>query len=223
MPRSDDGNHGHIEERLAAHVFWYAWERADHANLAGSLQHRLDDGAERFHIQPQWSVGKGIAKRADLDFELIDLRDYPLPLFNEAGSPAWGPINNEVAQRWAARLAGLDGFILVTPEYNHGPSAVLKNALDYAYNEFVRKPVAFVGYGSVGGARAVEHLRLVTAELQMVSVRSAVHIAATDFLRLWRQGKSFDDFPHLAQSAAAMLDELGWWARALKIARANAA
>jgi NAD(P)H-dependent FMN reductase len=166
----------------------------------------------------------GIArKRADLDFELMDLRDYPLPLFDEPGSPAWGPIKNEVAQRWAAKLAGLDGFILVTPEYNHGTSAVLKNALDYAYKEFVRKPVAFVGYGGVGGARAVEHQRLVAAELQMVSVRNAVHIAGSDFLAIWQQGKSFDDFPHLAQSAAAMLDDLAWWTLALKTARENAA
>ncbi len=166
----------------------------------------------------------GIANaRTDLDFELIDLRDYPLPLFNEPISPAWGPIKNEVAQRWAAKLASLDGFILVTPEYNHGTSAVLKNALDYAYQEFVRKPVAFVGYGSVGGARAVEHLRLVAAELQMVSVRNAVHIAATDFMGLLRQGKSFDDYPHLAPAAAGMLEELAWWAKALKSARASAA
>ena len=166
----------------------------------------------------------GIApQRTDLDFELIDLRDYPLPLFNEPGSPAWGPIKNEVAQRWAAKLAGLDGFILVTPEYNHGTSAVLKNALDYAYNEFVRKPVAFVGYGGVGGARAVEHLRLVAAELQMASVRNAVHIAGSDFLSIWQQGKSFDEFPHLAQAAAGMLDELAWWTRALKTARENVA
>jgi NAD(P)H-dependent FMN reductase len=166
----------------------------------------------------------GIARaRTDLDFELIDLRDYPLPLFNEPGSPAWGPIKNEVAQRWAAKLAGLDGFILVTPEYNHGTSAVLKNALDYAYKEFVRKPVAFVGYGGVGGARAVEHLRLVAAELQMASVRNAVHIAGNDFLSIWQQGKSFDEFPHLAQAAAGMLDELAWWARALKTARENVA
>jgi NAD(P)H-dependent FMN reductase len=166
----------------------------------------------------------GIArKRADLDFDVIDLRDYPLPLFNETGSPAWGPIKNEVAQRWAAKLAGLDGFILVTPEYNHGTSAVLKNALDYAYKEFVRKPVAFVGYGGVGGARAVEHLRLVAVELQMASVRNAVHIAGSDFLGLWQQGKSFDELPHLAQSAAAMLEELAWWTKTLKVARENAA
>jgi len=166
----------------------------------------------------------GIArKRTDLDFELIDLRDYKLPLFNEPISPAWGPIKNEEAQRWAAKLAEMDGFILVTPEYNHGTSAVLKNALDYAYKEFIRKPVAFVGYGSVVAARAVEQLRLVTAELQMVSVRNAVHIGGGDFLGLFQQGKSFDDYPHLAQSAGPMLDELAWWARVLKTARENAA
>ncbi|MDB5862609.1 MAG: NADPH-dependent reductase [Betaproteobacteria bacterium] len=177
----------------------------------------------RFGEKPAAWIHGIAGKRKDLDFELIDLRDYPLPLFNEPGSPAWGPIDNEVAKRWAARLAGLDGFILVTPEYNHGPSAVLKNALDYAYNEFIRKPVAFVGYGGVGGARAVEQLRLVAAELQMVSVRNAVHIAASDFLGLWRGGKSFDDYPHLAESAVGMLEDLAWWTKALKIARGNAA
>jgi NAD(P)H-dependent FMN reductase len=177
----------------------------------------------RFGDKPAAWIHGIAGKRTDLDFELIDLRDYPLPLFNEPGSPAWGPIDNEVAQRWADKLAGLDGFILVTPEYNHGPSAVLKNALDYAYKEFVRKPVAFVGYGGVGGARAVEQLRLVAAELQMASVRNAVHIAGSDFLGIWREGKSFDDFPHLAESAAGMLEDLAWWAKALKIARRNAA
>jgi NAD(P)H-dependent FMN reductase len=177
----------------------------------------------RFGDKPAAWIHRIAGKRKDLDFELIDLRDYPLPLFNEPGSPAWGPIDNEVAKRWGARLAGLDGFILVTPEYNHGPSAVLKNALDYAYNEFIRKPVAFVGYGGVGGARAVEQLRLVAAELQMVSVRNAVHIAASDFLGLWRGGKSFDDYPHLAESAVGMLEDLAWWTKALKIARGNAA
>jgi NAD(P)H-dependent FMN reductase len=176
----------------------------------------------RFGEKPAAWIHGMARKRADLDFDLIDLRDYPMPLFNEPASPAWGPIKNEVAQRWAAKLAGLDGFILVTPEYNHGTSAVLKNALDYAYNEFVRKPVAFVAYGGVGGARAVEHLRLVAVELQMASVRNAVHITGSDFLGLLQQGKSFDEFPYLAQSAAAMLEELAWWAKTLKIARENA-
>jgi NAD(P)H-dependent FMN reductase len=177
----------------------------------------------RFGDKPAAWIHSIARKRADLDFEVLDLRDYPLPVFDEPGSPAWGPVENKVAQRWAAKLASLDGFILVTPEYNHGTSAALKNALDYAYNEFVRKPVAFVGYGGVGGARAIEHLRLVAAELQMASVRNAVHIAANDFLGLWRQGKSFDDLPHLGQSATAMLDELAWWTKALKNAREKAA
>jgi NAD(P)H-dependent FMN reductase len=178
---------------------------------------------QRFGDKPaEWI--HGIARgRTDLDFELIDLRDYPLPLFNEPGAPLWGPIANEVAQRWAAKLATFDGFIFVTPEYNHGPSAVLKNALDYAYAEFVHKPVAFVGYGGVGAARAVEQLRLVVVELQMMSVRNAVHIVASDFLAIWRQGQSFDDFPHLAQAATTMLDDLAWWVKALKTARENVA
>ncbi|HZE90232.1 MAG TPA: NAD(P)H-dependent oxidoreductase, partial [Rhizobacter sp.] len=88
--------------------------------------------------------------RTDLAFELIDLRDHPLPFFNEPMSPAWAPVKNEAAQRWAAKLATLDGLIVVTPEYNHGPTAVLKNAFDYAYKEFIRKPIGFVGYGGVG-------------------------------------------------------------------------
>ena len=177
----------------------------------------------RFGEKPAAWIHGIASKRTDLDFELIDLRDYRLPLFNEPISPAWGPLKNEEALRWQAKLASLDGFILVTPEYNHGTSAVLKNALDYAYKEFVRKPVAFVGYGGVGGARAVEQLRLVAAELQMVSVRNAVHIGGGDFLGLFQQGKSFDDLPHLAQSVGPMLDELAWWTKVLKPARENAA
>jgi NAD(P)H-dependent FMN reductase len=176
----------------------------------------------RFGEKPAAWIYEIARKRTDLAFELLDLRDYPLPLFNEPISPAWGPIENEVAQRWQAKLASLDGLILVTPEYNHGTSAVLKNALDYAYKEFVRKAVAFVGYGGVGGARAVEHLRLVATELQMASVRSAVHITAADFLGLWREGKSFDQYPQLAQAAEAMLEDLAWWTKALKHARENA-
>ena len=162
----------------------------------------------------------GIAKqRTDLAFELIDLRDHSLPFFDEPMSPAWAPVKNEAAQRWADKLAALDGLIVVTPEYNHGPSAVLKNALDYAYKEFTRKPIGFVGYGGVGAARAIEQLRLVAIELQMAPVRNAVHIGMMEFLGVWQQGKAFDDFPHLAQAAGAMLDDVAWWAKVLKTAR----
>lgn len=173
----------------------------------------------RFGDKPvQWIHALAQA-RTDLSFELIDLRDHVLPFFDEPVSPAWAPVNNQAAQRWAEKLATLDGLIVVTPEYNHGPSAVLKNAFDYAYKEFGRKPIAFVGYGGVGAARAVEQLRLVAIELQMAPVRNAVHIGMVEFLGIWQQGKHFDDYPHLAKAAGAMLDDLGWWASTLKTAR----
>jgi NAD(P)H-dependent FMN reductase len=120
--------------------------------------------------------------RSDLDFEIVDLRDYPLPLFEEAASPASVPPKNEVALRWGKKMAEFDGYLFVTAEYNHGVPGVLKNALDYAYPEFNKKPAAFVGYGGVGGARAVEQLRLICIELQMAPTRTAVHIGVEPYL-----------------------------------------
>ena len=173
----------------------------------------------RFGEKPAHWIHEIAKQRTDLAFDLIDLRDHPLPFFNEPMSPAWAPVKNEAARRWADKLAALDGLIVVTPEYNHGPSAVLKNAFDYAYEEFNRKPIGFVGYGGVGAARAVEQLRLVATELQMAPVRNAVHIGMVEFLGIWQQGKNFEDFPHLAQAANGMLDDIAWWAKALKTAR----
>jgi NAD(P)H-dependent FMN reductase len=173
----------------------------------------------RFGEKPAHWIHEIAQKRTDLSFELIDLRDHPLPFFNEPLSPAWAPVKNEAAQRWADKLASVDGLIVVTPEYNHGPSAVLKNAFDYAYKEFIRKPIGFVGYGGVGAARAIEQLRLVATELQMAPVRNAVHIGMVEFMGIWKQGKTFDDFPHLAQSANGLLDDMAWWTKALKTAR----
>lgn len=176
----------------------------------------------RFSDKPAHWIHEIARQRTDLAFELIDLRDHPLPFFDEPMSPAWAPVKNAAAQRWATRLAMLDGLIVVTPEYNHGPTGVLKNAFDYAYKEFIRKPIGFVGYGGVGAARAVEQLRLVAVEMQMAPVRNAVHIGMVEFLGIWQQGKSFDDFPHLAQAATALLDDMAWWAKALKTAREGA-
>ena len=176
----------------------------------------------RFADQPAQWIHDIARQRTDLHVELIDLRDHPLPFFNEPMSPAWAPVKNEAAQRWAAQLAALDGLIAITPEYNHGPSAVLKNAFDYAYKEFIRKPIGFVGYGGVGAARAVEQLRLVAVELQMAPVRNAVHVGMVEYLGIARQGKSFDDFPHLAQAATGLLDDIAWWSKTLKTARAAA-
>lgn len=173
----------------------------------------------RFGEKPALWIHEIALRRTDLDFELIDLRDHPLPFFNEATSLAWAPAKSEGASAWAEKIASLDGLIVVTPEYNHGPSAVLKNALDYAYKEFNRKPIGFVGYGGVGAARAIEQLRMIAVELQMAPVRNAVHIGMVEFLAIWQQGKSFTDFPHLAQAANGMLDDVAWWAKALQLAR----
>lgn len=162
----------------------------------------------------------GIAgERTDLAFELIDLRDHPMPFFNETAPPVQLPVKNEAARAWGRRLAGLDGFIVVTPEYNHGPTAVMKNAFDSAYAEFRRKPLAFVGYGSVGAARSIEQLRLLATSFQMVSLNSCVNIGMAEFLGIAMHGKQFADFPYLAQSATALLDDLAWWAKVLKPAR----
>ena len=175
--------------------------------------------ATRFGDKPAKWIQSIAAQRDDLEVELLDLRDYPMPFFDEPASNAWMPSKNEVAQRWQKKVASFDGFIFVTAEYNHGVSAVLKNALDYAYPEWNRKPAAYVGYGGVGGARAVEQLRLINVELKMAPMRNGVHIAGADFMTVWQQGKPIEELTYLKQNAADMLEELAWWAKALKTAR----
>jgi len=175
--------------------------------------------ATRFADKPaRWLMEIG-ARRSDASFEIVDLRDYPMPFFEEERSPAWVPPNNDVAQRWGARIAALDGFIFVTAEYNHGIPAVLKNALDYAYIEFNRKPATFVGYGGVGAARAIEQLRLILAEMQTASLKHTVHINATEFVGMLTQDKTFDDYPYLEDTVGPMLDHLVWWSNTLKAGR----
>jgi NAD(P)H-dependent FMN reductase len=116
-------------------------------------------------------------ERADAEFELVDLRDYPLPHLDEPLPPSLGQYQGDHTKAWAAKIASFDGFVIVTPEYNHSTSGVLKNALDYLYAEWNNKAVGFVSYGAVGGARAVEHLRLVVGELQMADVRQQVALS----------------------------------------------
>jgi len=173
----------------------------------------------RFGDKPaKWIFDHAVA-RGDLEVEIVDLRDYPMRFFDEPVPPLYAPPSDEAALRWGRKLAELDGFIFVTAEYNRGAPAVLKNALDHAYAEFNHKPAAFVGYGGVGGARAVEQLRLTSIELQMAPTRSGVHIGGADFVGMLMQGKTFADMPHLDPTAVVMLDELAWWANALKAAR----
>ena len=175
----------------------------------------------RFADRPtQWILELARARARDAaEFEVLDLRDYPMPFFDEPRAPLWAPPQNETARKWAAKLAEFDGFIFVTAEYNHGIPGVLKNALDYAYVEFNRKPAAFVGYGGVGAARAVEQLRLNAIELQLAPIKNAVHIGMVEFIGLLQQGKDFADYPHLEQTAGAMLDDLLWWSHTLKAGR----
>lgn len=175
--------------------------------------------ASRFADMPaKWIMNLAQA-RGDLEIELVDLRDYPMPFFDEPASNAYVPSANEVAQRWQRKVAEFDGYIFITAEYNHGISGVLKNALDYAYPEWARKPAACLGYGSVGGARAVEQLRLNLIELQIAPTRNAVHIQGGDFFDALLKGKPLADIPFIEQNAATMLDELYWWAQALRAAR----
>src|SRR5271154_3088074 len=158
-----------------------------------------------------------------MEFDLVDLRDHPLPFFDEIASNAWVPTKNAEGVRWQKKVGHYDGYIFVTAEYNHGVPAVLKNALDFAYPEWNKKPAAFVGYGAIGAARAIEQLRLITIELQMAPTRSAVHLAGGDFMAALREGKPISEFGYLKPTAVALLDELAWWAKALKTARESTA
>jgi NAD(P)H-dependent FMN reductase len=175
--------------------------------------------AARFGHKPaQWL--KDIAdERNDMEVEIVDLRDFPMPFFDEVAPNAWAPSKNEVAQRWQKKVAEFDGYIFVTAEYNHGVPAVLKNALDYAYPEWNKKAAGFVGYGSVGGARAVEQLRLVAAELQLATIRTGVYIQGADFMAVWKDGKDLTEIGYLQQGVKDLLDQLAWWTSALKAAR----
>jgi NAD(P)H-dependent FMN reductase len=173
----------------------------------------------RFADHPAQWIAEIARERGDFDVEVVDLKDHPLPLFAEPVSPAYGASKDENARRWQKKMAQFDAYIFTVAEYNRGPTAVLKNALDYAFREWNNKPVGFVGYGGVGGARAVEHLRLNAVELEMAPIRHAVHIQLPVYLAVLKEGKKLSDFDFLNQSARHMLEQLAWWTKALKVAR----
>jgi NAD(P)H-dependent FMN reductase len=175
--------------------------------------------ATRFGHKPAQWVQDIAARRDDIETEIVDLRDFPMPFFDEVASNAWAPSQNEVAQRWQKKVAEFDGYIFVTAEYNHSMPAALKNALDYASPEWNKKAAGFVGYGAVGGSRAVEHLRLVAAELQMATIRTGVYIQGADFMAVWKEGKDLKDITYLQAGVKDLLDQLVWWTKALKTAR----
>ncbi|WP_030162363.1 NADPH-dependent FMN reductase [Streptomyces sp. NRRL S-244] len=152
------------------------------------------------------------SRRTDAGFELIDLRDHALPHLDEPMPPSLGQYQNEHTRRWAETVAAYDGFVIVTPEYNHGVPGVLKNALDYLYAEWNNKALGLVSYGVAGGARSAEQLRLVAAELQMADVRQQVMLSLfTDF----QDFAVFKPGDHSLNSLNAMLDQVIAWTSAL--------
>ena len=173
----------------------------------------------RFADKPAQWVYDVASQRDDMTFELVDLRDFKLPFFEEVASNLWAPTQNEEGIRWQKKLAEFDGYIFIVAEYNRSITGVLKNALDYAYVEWNRKAAAYVGYGSVGGARAIEQLRLMSVELQMAPVRAGVHIQWADYMAVAQGQQTLDQLPHLQDSLKTTLDDLSWWATALRNAR----
>jgi NAD(P)H-dependent FMN reductase len=173
-------------------------------------------------IPAQWILKQAQA-RGDMDLEVVDLRDHPLPFFDEMASNMWMPSQNPEAIRWQKTVSRFDGYIFVVAEYNHSIPGVLKNALDQAYKEWNRKPFTAIGYGSTGGARAIEHLRLIAIELQMVSTHAAVHIGGGDFMAvhpLFGKKPIEEIEAHLLPNAKVALDELVWWTKATLAAKA---
>jgi NAD(P)H-dependent FMN reductase len=163
----------------------------------------------------KWVTEK-VGRRQDVQFELIDIRDFNLPLLDEPIPPSMGQYSKEHTKRWAATIAQLDAFIFVTPEYNHSTSGALKNAIDFLYAEWNNKAAGFVSYGSAGGARAVEHLRLIMAELQIATVRAQVMFSLfTDF-------ENFNTFKPAAMhegTLKTMVDQLVAWGKAMQSVR----
>lgn len=176
----------------------------------------------RFSDKAATWIAERLHARENVAAEVLDLRDYPMPFFDAPASPAYieEPYANEAVARFTAKIAEGDAFIIVAPEYNHGPTAVLKNALDWVYKEWNNKPVAFVSYGSVGGARAIEQLRLVAIELQMAPIRSSVHLPGEKYFPVaFGKAPASEMFAEYAEAADGMIAQLLWWTNALNSAR----
>jgi NAD(P)H-dependent FMN reductase len=163
----------------------------------------------------QW-VHQIAQERNDAVFELVDIKDFNLPILDEPGPPSRGQYTQPHTRSWAAKIDSFDGFVFVTPEYNHSISGALKNALDFLYREWNNKAAGLVSYGSVGGARAAEQLRLILSELQIAHVRNQVMFSLfTDF----EDFKVFSPQPRHEKSVHAMLDQVVAWCGALKTLR----
>ncbi len=178
----------------------------------------------RFSEKPAHWIFDELKKHEGVEAELLDLRDYPMPFFNEAASPSYKkePYADKAVAAWTKKIAEADGFIVVTGEYNHGDPAVLKNAIDYVGSEGNMKAMGFVSYGSVLGARAMEQLRQIAVELQVAPIRAAVHIPSAVYMAAVNEQTPVKPelFEPVQKAADAMIDQLLWWTKALKVARA---
>jgi NAD(P)H-dependent FMN reductase len=180
----------------------------------------------RFSEKPAKWIWQHLKRRAGVDARLLDLRDFPMPFFDQPTPPAMpgrSPYKHEVVHRWTAAIAQSDGFVFVTPEYNYGTSAVLKNAIDWVYPEWNRKAAAFVSYGSAMGARSVQQLRETMIEVQVAPIRPSVHIPTATLWAHFTGGDVDAGLAELEAPAGTLIDDLLWWTAALKTARASAA
>lgn len=177
--------------------------------------------AGRFSEKPGAWLLTELEKRGDVQAELLDLREYPMPFFDEAATPSYKtkPYADPVVAAWTAKIKEGEAYIVVAPEYNHGVPAVLKNAFDYVYQEWNNKPIAYVSYGSAMGARSVEQLREVAIELQMAPIRNAIHMPYDIVVAVGQGVPASEVFAPFADRATGLVDQLLWWGNALKAAR----
>jgi NAD(P)H-dependent FMN reductase len=178
----------------------------------------------RWADKPKEWILKHMQARTDIEVEVVDLRDFDLPMFDAVASNAYVPTQNPEAVRWNETVARFDGYVFLVAEYNRSITGPLKNAIDWDYVNWGRKPMGVVGYGSVGAARAIEQLRTISVELQMVPVRAGVHIGGSDFYRVGPYNPNAEPMEALdgvlAGSAKDMLDAVAWYARVLRDAKA---
>jgi NAD(P)H-dependent FMN reductase len=166
-------------------------------------------------VVAEWVQGLAVGRK-DAQYELVDIPDFDLPLLDEPIPPSLGRYSQPHTKAWAAAIAKFDGYVFVTPEYNHSTSGALKNAIDFLFAEWHNKAVGFVGYGSANGTRAVEHLRQIVAEVMMADVRTTVGLSLFDDFENFTTFKPRDIHK---KTLDAMLDQVESWAKALRSVR----